>query len=77
VSDDSQTPKAPIDGLMPPPPSTRKDHDYLTRDLESALDMAVIGLVNRVAAGRGIGRRAAVPIVLQILNNLPATEGSQ
>jgi len=77
VSDDSQTPKAPIDGLMPPPPSTHKDPDYLTRDLESALDLAVLNLVDRVAAGRSIGRRAAVSIVLQILNNLPATEGSQ
>lgn len=55
---------------MPPPPSGDKDRNYITRDLEVLLDRAVLDLVDRVAEVRKIGRRAAVPIVLQILRGI-------
>lgn len=68
MSDENQPPRPPIDGgQMPPPPSVDKDRNYITRDLEVLLDRAVLDLVDRVAEARKIGRRAAVPLVVQIL----------
>lgn len=55
---------------MPPPPSGDRDRNYITRDLEALLDRAVLDLVDRVAEARKIGRRAAVPIALQILRSI-------
>lgn len=68
--DPPKPPVPPVDGSTMPPPPRGRDDDYLTRDLESALDRAVLVLVDRVAASRGIGRRAAAAVVVSMLDAL-------
>lgn len=70
MSDEKQPPRIPIDGSPMPPPQTGKDRNYITRDLEVLLDRAALNLVDRIAAARKIGRRAAVPIALSILSSI-------
>lgn len=55
----------PIDDAPLPPGPSGRDADYLTRDLTSALERAVLARVVAVAQAQGIGRRAAALIVLQ------------
>lgn len=60
----------PIDeGPMPPPPSG-VDIDYLTQDIVTALDRAVLDRVEAVAKERGIGRRRAAMIVLRQIREM-------
>jgi hypothetical protein len=73
MSDEKDPPKPPVppvDGSTMPPPPTGSDDSYLTRDLESALDRAVHRLLDRVAASHRIGRRAAVAVVVRMLDAL-------
>jgi hypothetical protein len=67
------------DNPMPPPPSKKKDGETLTQDLVSAIEREAMSLVDFVAHERGIGRRAATPIVLQMIRDLkkPKTEGDR
>ncbi len=58
------------DAPMPPPSSGKKDADYLTQDIVSALDRAVLGRVDLVAKERGIGRRAAAMLVIAEIRGL-------
>jgi hypothetical protein len=61
----------PIDDApMPPPPSGKKDADYLTQDIVSALDRAVVARVDAVAKEHSIGRRAAAAIVLRQIQEM-------
>jgi hypothetical protein len=60
----------PVDeGPMPPPPSG-VDVDYLTQDIVSALDRAVLARIDTVAREQRVGRRAAAVIVLQEIRAL-------
>ncbi len=53
----------PIDGPSTPPPLPVITRDTITRDLESRLERAVRGLVERTAAKRGQGLREAAAFV--------------
>jgi len=61
--------KSVDEGPMPPPPSG-VDVDYLTQDIMSALDRAVLARVDAVAKERGVGRRAAAVIVWHEIRGL-------
>jgi len=55
-------------GLSVPPPGKTEDHDYITRDIMSAIERAVMLLIERRAAAKGIGRRKAAAEVLSELS---------
>jgi hypothetical protein len=59
----------PIDdtyaAVPPASPAGKEDHDYLTQNIMSALERAVLARVDRRAAALGIGRRQAAVLVLR------------
>jgi len=58
----------PIDAApMPPPPQKDVDRDYLTHDITSALERAVLARIDDTASAMGCGRRAAAVVVLREL----------
>jgi hypothetical protein len=60
----------PVDDDAMPPPPRGVDRDYLTQDIVSALDRAVLDRINAVAKEHGIGRRRAAAIVLKQIREM-------
>jgi hypothetical protein len=60
-----------VEGELEVPPSSGVDTEYLTRDLESALERETLELVQRIARERGISPRRAVAFTIAALRGLP------
>lgn len=60
----------PVDDDRMPPPPSGVDVNYLTQDIVSALDRAVLYRIDAVAKEHGIGRRRAAMIVLKQIREM-------
>lgn len=60
----------PIDGEPVPGPAGPPDTEYLTRDLEHALESATRALVDHLATTMRCSRRQAVPLAVERIRDL-------